>query len=76
MKLVVYGSGCKGCHKLHENVLSAIKGMAEMPEVEYVTDMNVLMQKGFMSMPVLEKDGKIISQGKVLKEKDILSLIG
>ena len=75
MKIVVYGSGCKSCHKLHDNVLEGIKSMNIEADVDYVSDMNIIMKKGFMLMPVLEIDEVVVSKGKVLNPKEIMKLI-
>lgn len=75
MKIVVYGTGCKSCEKLHENVLNAVKNNAINAEVIYETDLKTILNKGIMQMPALEIDGKIKSSGRVLKEKEILSFL-
>lgn len=75
MKIIIYGGGCKACHALYENAQSAAKSKGIIAEFEYITDMKVIMQKGFMTMPVLEIDGKVVSKGKVLKDKEIEKLL-
>ena len=42
--------------------------------MEYVTDMEMVMSYGAMSMPVLVI-GKVVSAGKVLKAKDVEKLL-
>ncbi len=69
----VLGSGCKACHKLYENTLKAAEGTGA--EVEYITDLQRIMQYGAMSMPALVVNGKLVSSGKVLKPADISKLL-
>ncbi len=45
-------------------------------EVEYITDLQRIMEYGAMSMPALVVNGKIVSGGRVLKPADIKKLIG
>ena len=45
-------------------------------EVEYVTDLQKIMEYGAMSMPALVVNEKIVSSGKTLKPAEILKLIG
>ena len=71
----VLGSGCKSCHQLYENTKEAVKQMGLNVEVEYVTDMEKVMQYGAMSMPVLVVNEKVVSVGKVLKLKEIINLL-
>ena len=69
----VLGSGCKACHQLYDNTVKAVEGMGI--EVEYVTDLQKIMEYGAMSMPALVVNEKLVSSGKVLKPADILALI-
>lgn len=73
MKIVVYGSGCKSCHMLHESVLKVVKDNAIDAEVIYENDLSIIVGKGIMQMPALEVDGKIICKGRIPKEKELLT---
>ncbi len=70
----VLGSGCKACHQLYDNTVKAVEGMGI--EVEYVTDLQKIMEYGAMSMPALVVNEKLVSSGKTLKPAEILKLIG
>ena len=67
----VLGSGCKRCHELHENVLTAVKNASLDCNVEYVTDLQKIMEAGVMSMPALMVNGKVASCGKVLSPAEV-----
>ena len=69
----VLGSGCKACHQLYDNTVKAVEGMGI--EVEYVTDLQKIMEYGAMAMPALVINEKLVSSGKVLKPADILALL-
>ena len=71
----VLGSGCKNCHTLLENTKEAVKNMGLSVEVEYVTDMQKVMEYGVMSMPGLVVNEKVVSMGKVLKAADVEKLL-
>ena len=75
MKIIVYGTGCKKCKSLYENVLKTVKNHAIDAEVVYETNLSTIIEKGIMQMPALEVDGQIKSAGRVLKEKDILPIL-
>lgn len=70
----VLGSGCKSCHALYENVKLAMKNMNVPVEVEYVTDMEVVVGYGVMSMPALVLNEKVIAMGKVMKVDEVEKL--
>ena len=71
----VLGAGCKSCHEQYENVKKAVENLGLMIDVEYITDMEKVMSYGVMSMPALLVNNKIVSVGKVLKPKEIETLI-
>ena len=71
----VLGAGCKSCHEQYENVKEAVKKMGLYVEVEYITDMQKVMEYGVMSMPAVVVNEKVVSQGKVLKADDVVKLL-
>ncbi len=71
----VLGAGCKSCHDQYENVKKAVEKLGLGIEVEYITDMEKVMTYGVMNMPAIVIDEKVVSSGKVLKEKDIFKLL-
>ena len=44
-------------------------------EIEYVTDLQKVMEYGVMSMPALVVNDRVVSAGKVLKPADVESLL-
>ena len=69
----VLGSGCKACHQFYDNTVKAVEGTDI--KVEYVTDLQKIMEYGAMSMPALVINEKLVSSGKTLKTADVLALI-
>ena len=69
----VLGSGCKACHQLYDNTVKAVEGMGI--EVEYITDLQKIMEYGAMSMPALVINEKVVSVGRVLKPSEISAMI-
>lgn len=71
----VLGAGCKSCHQMYENTKQAVQNQGLDVDVEYITDMEKVIQYGAMSMPVLVVNEKVVSVGRVLKPKEIEKLI-
>ncbi len=71
----VLGSGCKSCHEQYENAKEAVASMGLSVEVEYITDMQKVMEYGVMSMPALVVNEKVVAMGKVLKSADVEKLL-
>lgn len=57
------------------NAKEAIENLGLSVEVEYITDMEKIMNYGVMSMPAIVINEKVVSMGKVLKVTDVEKLI-
>ena len=68
-------AGCKSCHEQFEYAKQAVKDMGLSVEVEYITDMQKVMEYGVMSMPALVSMKKVVAMGKVLKAVDVVALL-
>jgi len=64
MKIEVLGAGCPKCMSMEQNVKKALAELAVQADVEKVTDIQQIIQKGVMSTPALVIDGKVVVQGK------------
>lgn len=76
MKIQVLGSGCPSCKKLFEQTKQAVSELKLNIDVEYLTDIQKIIEIGAMSSPVLAINGKIAIAGKlpeVEKIKEIIS---
>ena len=74
-RIQVLGAGCKNCRTLLESTKEAVRSMGLDAEVEYVTDMQKIMESGIMQMPALVVNGRVASMGKVLKPADAEKLL-
>lgn len=71
----VLGAGCKSCHEQYENVKKAVADMNLDAKVEYITDMQMVMSYGVMSMPAIVVNEQVVSTGKVLKAAQVAELL-
>ena len=71
----VLGAGCKTCHEQYENAKAAVAALGLSIEVEYITDMEKVMEYGVMSMPAIVVNDKVVSMGKLLKTADVEKLL-
>ncbi|MDR3642207.1 MAG: thioredoxin family protein [Candidatus Doudnabacteria bacterium] len=75
MKIQVLGSGCPTCKKLFEITKTAVRDMGLADDVEYVTDIQQILNMGLMSSPVLAVDGKPAFVGFVPNVEEIKKAI-
>lgn len=71
MNIKVLGGGCKSCEVLLKATREAVEKKGVDADIEYITDMEKIMNYGVMSMPALMIEGKVVSAGKVLKAKEV-----
>ena len=71
----VLGAGCKTCHEQYENAKAAVAALGLSIEVEYITDMEKVMEYGVMAMPAIVVNDKVVSMGKLLKAADVEKLL-
>ena len=71
----VLGAGCKFCHEQYENAKEAVKSMGLSVEVEYITDMQKVMEYGVMRFPAIVVNEKVAAMGKVLKANEVAALL-
>jgi small redox-active disulfide protein 2 len=75
MKIQVLGSGCPTCHKLYELTQQAVKELKIKDKVEYVTDIQKIVEMGVMQSPVLAVNGKPVATGFVQDINKIKELL-
>ena len=71
----VLGAGCKSCHGQYEYAKKAVSNLGLGIEVEYITDMEKVMEYGVMSMPAIVVNDKVVAFGKVLKTAEVEKLL-
>lgn len=75
MNIKVLGGGCCKCESLLEAVKEAVAEKGIKAEIEYITDIQKIVEYGIISTPALMIDNRVVSMGRVLKAKDILKLL-
>ena len=71
----VLGAGCKSCHDQYEYAKNAVSNLGLDIDVEYITDMEKVMEYGVMSMPAIVVNDKVVAFGKVLKTAEVEKLL-
>ena len=74
-RILVLGSGCPKCRALEQTVKKALEEMNANLAVGHVTDYAEMAKYGVMSTPALVIDGKVVSAGRTLNQKDVARLL-
>lgn len=75
MKIQVLGSGCPTCKKLFELTKKAVEELELKTEVEYITDIQKIVEMGVMSSPVLAVNGKPAMTGFIPDKEKLKEII-
>lgn len=75
MKIQIFGSGCPSCKKLYERVQKVVDDSKIEAEIEYVADVQKMLDLGIIQAPALAIDGRPVSAGFVPTEDQIKNLI-
>jgi len=75
VRIAVLGSGCATCKKLYELTKSSAEELGLKAEVEYVTDIQKIIEMGVMRSPVLAIDGKPVLAGMLPDKARIRQLL-
>jgi len=74
IEVKILGAGCNKCFQLAINAERALKSLGLKYHLEKVTDYAEIAKYKVTSTPALVLDGKVVSKGKVLKEKALIKL--
>ncbi|MCL6591836.1 MAG: thioredoxin family protein [Firmicutes bacterium] len=71
MKFEVYGPGCPKCQNAAEVIKQTLAEMNVSAEVEKVSDLDAMLDKGILKTPAVYLDGKKLLEGKVPTKDDV-----
>ncbi len=74
-KVEVLGSGCPTCKKLYDMTKEIVTELNPDLEVEYITDVQKIIEMGVMQTPVLAIDGKPVMTGFISDKEKVRELI-
>ena len=75
MKIEVLGTGCPKCNKLELAARAAADKLGVPYEIEHVTDIGAIIQRGVMNTPALVIDGRVVTSGRVPNETELTSMM-
>jgi small redox-active disulfide protein 2 len=75
IEVKILGAGCNKCFQLAINTERALKSLNLEYTLEKVTDYAEIAKYRVTSTPALVVDDKVVSKGKVLKEKALIKLL-
>lgn len=74
-KIEVFGTGCASCKKMLEITKSAVDELGIGVEVEYINDMQKIVENNILSLPALAINRKMTLTGFVPDKEKVKELI-
>jgi len=75
MEIKVIGPGCHKCHELDKRVREVVKELGIDANVEYVQDINKIIEYPVLATPGLVVNGKVVCSGKVPSKSEIAGFV-
>jgi small redox-active disulfide protein 2 len=75
MEIKILGPGCYKCHELDKRVREVVKELGLDAGIEYVQDIEKIMEYPILTTPGLVVDGKIVCSGRVPSKSEITGFI-
>ena len=73
MKIEIFGPGCAKCEKTSKEVARVVNQLGIAADIEHVTDIDAIVDRGVMMTPAVFIDGEKKIEGKVPKASVIES---
>ncbi len=71
MKIQVLGSGCQKCKNLYDLVNLCVEELKMEQEIEYITDINKLIEEGLAASPAVKINDVIVCAGIIPTKEQI-----
>ncbi len=65
MKVEVFGPGCPRCEETHRNIINAAAELDIAADIQYITDIATIAERGILNTPAVVIDGNLVSSGKI-----------
>lgn len=75
MKIKIIGKNCSNRNKLFKNLGKSLEGIKTKAEIELLEEPKDLNKYNVTNTPALVINGKVVSQEKILNEREITNFI-
>ena len=75
MDIKILGPGCARCHELDKRTREVVKELGIDANVEYVQDINKLIEYSILTPPALVLNDEMVCVGRVLSKAEISQFI-
>lgn len=75
MKVEVFGAGCARCENTYKTFINAAAELGLAADITYITDVNVLADRGIVRTPAIYVDGVLVIQGRAPTAREVKDIL-
>jgi small redox-active disulfide protein 2 len=75
MKVEVFGPGCPRCEQTFRTVINAAAELQLAADIQYVTDVATIADRGIRSTPAIVVDGEVVMHGRIPTPAEARSIL-
>ena len=75
MNIKILGPGCAKCHELDKRTREVVQERGLDASVEYIQDLNRIIEYGILTTPGLVVNGKVVCSGHVPSKDEIAKFL-
>lgn len=75
MKVEIFGPGCPRCEQTFRTIMNAAAELDIAADIQHITDLATLAERGIMVTPAVAVDGKVVLQGRVPSPREAKDLL-
>jgi len=75
MNIKILGPGCAKCHELDKRTREVVQELGLDTSVEYVQDLNKIIEYGILTTPGLVVNGEVVCSGHVPSKDEITRIL-
>jgi small redox-active disulfide protein 2 len=75
MKVEVFGPGCPRCEQTFRTIINAAAELEIPADIQYITDIATIADRGIMATPAVVVDGKLILQGRIPSRREAKEIL-
>ncbi len=75
MKVEVFGPGCPRCEQTFRTIINAAAELEIPADIQYITDVATIADRGMMVTPAVVVDGKLVVQGRIPSRREAKEIL-
>jgi small redox-active disulfide protein 2 len=75
MEIKILGTGCAKCHQLEQTVKEVVNETGIDARIEYIKDIQKIMEYPILTTPGLVIDGKVVSSGRLPTKAEVTTFV-